>query len=35
MARTNVAFGIEAQGFAAACNLRPLASPGAALSSVA
>jgi alkylhydroperoxidase family enzyme len=25
--RTNVAFGIEAQGFAAACGLRPLAEP--------
>ena len=27
-ARTNVAFGIESQGFAAACDLRPLAEPG-------
>ncbi len=25
--RTNVAFGIEAQGFAAACGLQPLAEP--------
>jgi alkylhydroperoxidase family enzyme len=25
--RTNIAFGIEAQGFAAACGLRPLAEP--------
>jgi len=28
MARTNVALGIEAQGFAAACGLAPLAQPG-------
>ena len=27
-ARTNVALGIESQGFAAACDLRPLAQPG-------
>jgi hypothetical protein len=27
-ARTNVALGIEAQGFAAACGLAPLARPG-------
>ena len=26
--RTNTAFGIESQGFAAACDLRPLAEPG-------
>jgi AhpD family alkylhydroperoxidase len=35
MARTNVALGIEAQGFAANCGLRPLAEPSRALSSVA
>jgi alkylhydroperoxidase family enzyme len=36
MARTNVALGIEAQGFAASCDLKPLAAPsGGALSSVA
>ena len=28
-ARTNIALGIEAQGFAAACGLAPLATPGA------
>jgi hypothetical protein len=27
MARTNVALGIEAQGFSAACGLAPLAQP--------
>jgi alkylhydroperoxidase family enzyme len=31
--RTNVAFGIEAQGFAAACGLQPLAEPSANLAS--
>jgi alkylhydroperoxidase family enzyme len=31
-ARTNVALGIEAQGFAAACGLAPLAQPGAVAS---
>lgn len=35
MARTNVALGIEAQGFAAACDLKPLAMPSGALSSAA
>jgi len=25
--RTNIAFGVEAQGFAAACGLKPLAEP--------
>lgn len=35
MARTNVAFGIEAQGFAAACDLKPLAMPCGVLSSAA
>jgi alkylhydroperoxidase family enzyme len=35
MARTNVALGIEAQGFAAKCGLRPLAEPSRSLSSVA
>jgi AhpD family alkylhydroperoxidase len=32
--RTNVAFGIEAQGFAAACGLQPLAEPAGAVRSV-
>ena len=27
MTRTNTAFGIESQGFAAACDLAPLAAP--------
>jgi alkylhydroperoxidase family enzyme len=31
--RTNTAFGIESQGFAAACDLRPLAEPSAAVRS--
>ena len=31
--RTNTAFGIEAQGFAAACDLRPLAEPSGAVPS--
>jgi alkylhydroperoxidase family enzyme len=31
--RTNIAFGIEAQGFAAACGLRPLAEPGSHVAS--
>ena len=31
--RTNIAFGIEAQGFAAACGLAPLAEPSAHLAS--
>ena len=34
-ARGNVALGIEAQGFAAACQLRPLAEPGRAVASSA
>jgi alkylhydroperoxidase family enzyme len=32
MARTNVALGIEAQGFSAACGLAPLAQPSAVAS---
>jgi hypothetical protein len=31
--RTNTAFGIESQGFASACGLRPLAEPSRALPS--
>jgi alkylhydroperoxidase family enzyme len=31
--RTNTALGIEAQGFAAACGLRPLAEPSGAVRS--
>jgi alkylhydroperoxidase family enzyme len=31
--RTNTALGIESQGFAAACGLRPLAEPSAAVRS--
>lgn len=34
-ARTNTALGIESQGFAAACDLRPLAAPSGAVASVA
>lgn len=35
VSRTNTALGIESQGFAAACNLRPLAEPSRALGSPA
>jgi alkylhydroperoxidase family enzyme len=35
MARTNTAFGIEAQGFSAACGLVPLAEPAGSVRSVA